>query len=76
MLQEIVRKKLKGLGDRRALARWAQVTYHVSERRVSRLLPMARASLHYQSRRDPQEACRMWFPELAATRVRLGNIDD
>src|SRR5262249_1969307 len=45
--------------DRRALARWAQLTYQVSERRVSRLVPIARASLQYQSRRDPQEVLRM-----------------
>lgn len=54
------------------LARWAQATYQVSERRVSRLLPIARASLQYQSRRDPQEALRMWLRELAAARVRFG----
>jgi len=54
------------------LARWAQVTYQVSERRVSRLLPMARASLRYQGHRDPQEALRMRLRELAAARVRFG----
>jgi len=31
MLQEIVRKKLYGLGTEGALARWAQTTYRVSE---------------------------------------------
>ncbi len=45
MLQEIVRNKRSGLRDRRGLARWAQVTDPVSERRVSRLFPMARASV-------------------------------
>ena len=54
------------------LARWAQTTYQVSERRVSRLLPMARASSQYRSRRDPQEALRMRLRELAASRVRFG----
>ena len=33
---------------------------------------MARASLRYQSHRDPQEALRMRLRELAATRVRFG----
>jgi putative transposase len=48
------------------------VTYQVSERRVSRLLPMARASLRYQGHRDPQEALRIRLYELAAARVRFG----
>lgn len=52
--------------------RWAQVTYQISERRVSRLLPMARASFQYQSRREPQEALRIRLRELAASRVRFG----
>ena len=42
MLQEIVQKTVRPR-DRRVLARWAQTTYQVSERRVSMLLPMARA---------------------------------
>lgn len=33
---------------------------------------MARASLRYQSHRDPQEALRMRLRELAASRVRFG----
>jgi putative transposase len=48
------------------------MTYQVSERRVSRLLPMARASLRYQSHRDPQEALRIRLREVAAARVRFG----
>ena len=48
------------------------MTYQVSERRVSRLLPIARASLQYQSRRDPQEALRIRLREVAASRVRFG----
>jgi putative transposase len=48
------------------------MTYQVSERRVSRLLPMARASLRYQRHRDPQEALRMRLREVAASRVRFG----
>ena len=58
--------------DRRALARWAQTTYQVSERRVSRLVLMARASLRYQEHRDRQDALRMRLRELAAARVRFG----
>lgn len=54
------------------LARWAKTTYQVSERWVSRLLPMARASLQYRRRRDPQEVLRMRLRELAANRVRFG----
>ena len=55
------------------LARWAQATYQVSERRVSRLLPMAQASLRYQSHLDRQEALRKRVRELAASRVRFGS---
>ena len=55
------------------LARWAQTIYQVSERRVSRLLPMVRAFLQYRSRRDSQEALRMRLRELAASRVRFGH---
>ena len=33
---------------------------------------MARASLRYQSHRDPQEALRMRLREVAAARVRFG----
>jgi putative transposase len=33
---------------------------------------MARASLRYQSHRNPQEALRMGLRELAAERVRFG----
>lgn len=59
--------------DRHVLAGWAQTIYQVSERRVSRLLPMVRASLQYRSRHDPQEALRMRLRELAASRVRFGH---
>jgi hypothetical protein len=48
------------------------MTYQVSERRVSRLVSIAHASLQYQSRHDPQEALRVRFRELAASRVRFG----
>ena len=55
-----------------ARARWAQTTDQVSERRGSRLLPMARASLRDQSPRDPQEAVRMRLRKVAASRMRFG----
>lgn len=35
-------------------------------------MPIARASLQYQSHRDPQEALRIRLRELAASRVRFG----
>jgi putative transposase len=54
------------------LARWVQVTYQVSERRVSRVSLMARASLRFQGHRDPQEVLRMRLRELAVARVRFG----
>ena len=73
MLQEIVRKKSVRPRDRRVLARWAQTIYQVSERWVSMLLPMVRASLQYRSRRDPQEALCMRLRELAASPVRFGH---
>jgi putative transposase len=57
MLQEIVRKKLYGLGTGVCWHAGGQTTYQVSECRVSWLLPMARASLQYRSRRDSCCAC-------------------
>lgn len=44
----------------------------MSERRVSRLLPIQLATLRYRGRRDPQTALRMRLRELAASRVRFG----
>ena len=57
---------------RRELGRWTQAAFVVSERRVSRLLPIQLATLRYRSRRDPQTALRMRLRELAANRVRFG----
>jgi putative transposase len=57
MLQEILRNRLKSLR---------------SERGVSRLLPIPRSTLRYQSHRDRQAALRMRLRELAASRVRFG----
>jgi putative transposase len=54
------------------LGRWAQAAFEVSERRVSRLLPIQLATLRYKCRRAPQTALRMRLRELAATRVRFG----
>jgi len=48
--------------EQRALACWAQTIYQLSERQVSRLLPMTRASLRYQRHRDPQAALRIAPP--------------
>ncbi|MGD1029180.1 IS3 family transposase [Candidatus Binatus soli] len=72
MLQEIVRKKPVRPRHRRELGRWTQAAFVVSERRVSRLLPIQLATLRYRSRRDPQTALRMRLRELAASRVRFG----
>jgi putative transposase len=44
----------------------------MSERRVSRLLPIQLATLRYRGRREPQTALRMRLRELAASRVRFG----
>ena len=57
---------------RRELGRWTQAAFVVSERRVSRLLPIQLATLRYRSRRDPQTALRIRLRELAANRVRFG----
>ena len=46
--------------------------YEMSERRVSRLLPIQLATLRYRGRRDPQTALRIRLRELAASRVRFG----
>jgi putative transposase len=54
------------------LGRWAQAVFEMSERRVSRLLPIQLATLRYRGRRDPQMALRMRLRELAASRVRFG----
>jgi putative transposase len=39
---------------RRELRHWAQAVFEMSERRVSRLLPIQLATLRYLGRRDPQ----------------------
>jgi hypothetical protein len=57
---------------RRVLAHWTQAAYQVSERRVSRLVPIPRSSLRYEGHLDPQEALRMRLRESAASRVRFG----
>jgi putative transposase len=44
----------------------------MSERGVSRLLPIQLATLRYRERRDLQMALRMLLQELAASRVRFG----
>ncbi len=57
---------------RRELGRWAQAAYALSERTVSRLLPIQLATLRYRGRRDPQVTLRMRLRELAASRMRFG----
>jgi putative transposase len=44
----------------------------LSQRHVSGLIPVNRATLRYQHRRDPQEALRVRLRELAGSRVRYG----
>lgn len=46
--------------------------HHLSQRSTARLVPIARMTLRYRHRRDPQEALRMRLRELAASRVRYG----
>jgi len=46
--------------------------FALSTRRVSGLMMLNRSTMHYQSRRDPQHALRVWMRELAASRVRFG----
>ena len=57
---------------RRRLARWAQETYQISERRSARIVGMAWTTLRYTSCRPLQEALRSRLRELAATHVRYG----
>ena len=72
MLQEIVRTTLEGLetGGPSPVGRSSPI--RSASAGVSRLLPIAQASLQYRSRRDPQEALRIRLRELAASRVRFG----
>src|SRR5208283_4427733 len=57
---------------RRELGRWTQPVFALSTRRVSGLMMLNRATMNYQSRRDPQHALRTRMRELAASRVRFG----
>jgi len=55
---------------RRELAEWA--VHQMSQRRVTRLMPIERMTLRYEHYRDPQEALRIRLRELAGSRVRYG----
>jgi len=58
--------------QRRRLARWAQETYQIAERRAARVVGIAWSTLRYSSGRPLQEALRLRLRELAATHVRYG----
>jgi putative transposase len=57
---------------RRKLARWAQETYRISERRAARLVRMPWSTMRYQSRKVFDEVLRRRLRELAAIHVRYG----
>ena len=54
------------------MARWAQETYQISERRSALVLGLAVSTLRYCSCRPLQEALRARLREVAATHVRYG----
>jgi putative transposase len=54
------------------LAEWAQQAHRLSQRRVSRLIPIERMTLRYEHHRDRQEPLRVRLRELAGSRVRYG----
>ena len=54
------------------LAKDLMTVYQVSERRACEVTTMCRATLRYESVKDPQEALKMRLKDLAATRVRYG----
>jgi len=57
---------------RRELAEWAQQAHDLSQRHAAGLIPVDRATLRYEHRRDPQDALRVRLRELAGGRVRYG----
>jgi hypothetical protein len=52
-------QKTVGPRARRELAGWAQAVNRMSQRRMARLIPIERTTLHYEYYRDPQEALRI-----------------
>ena len=56
----------------RALVRWAQVGYRVSERRACRAVGISRSVVRYRSVRPDQAPLRGRMRELAGVRVRSG----
>lgn len=57
---------------RRALVRWAEPAYAVSERRACRAIGVSRSMVRYRSVRPHQEVLRERIKDLAAVRVRSG----
>ncbi len=58
--------------QRRELVHYLRVGFKVSERRACRVIPIARASLRYQSRAKDQGALKIRLRDLAQGRVRYG----
>jgi putative transposase len=58
--------------QRRAVVRWAQETYRLSERRTCRALAVHRSPIRYQSRRPDDGPLRQRLRELAADRLTFG----
>jgi hypothetical protein len=57
---------------RRAVVRWAEEAYRVSERRACRAIGVSRSVVRYRSVRPHQAVLRERVKELAAVRVRSG----
>ncbi len=58
--------------QRRELVQYLRVGFKVSERRACRVIPIARASLRYQSQAKDQGALKLRLRDLAQSRVRYG----
>ena len=58
--------------QRRELVRYLRVGFKISERRACRVIPIARASLRYQSQARDQGALKIRLRDLAQGRVRYG----
>ncbi len=58
--------------QKRAVVRYFQVGFRVSERRACRLVGVARSSYRYRSQATDQTPLRLRLRDLAATRVRYG----
>lgn len=58
--------------QRRELVQYLRVGFKISERRACRVIPIARASLRYQSQARDQGALKIRLRDLAQGRVRYG----